>query len=708
MRSYSLFLQFLFAIRVLAHGSGLEFYKKAALLYGCNYIMSYSGYTFCPPSDKTCLCANKNSVATIAGCLAYKNSNTSYLINHFIPEYCHEYYGTELEPGWYDKALVYFNNNARNASEVAVTKTPIDFPIRYDPKDIDMYQTSAHKYFTNLDDSVWYGVSMFGFWLIVLVIAAISHWSKILFPGFIKKMTGPISNFWRKYISTPALWGKRKSQSMPGFKVLDSLIPTRYELIVIALFYIFTIIIHAVILKGIENDPVYGSKYSAEIRYIGDRTGITGTIIMPLVILFSGRNNFLLWVCGINSATFLCYHRHLARVMFMLVAIHSVTYSIFEEEYYYSDFKQPWFYWGVIATAIGGLILAQSILYLRRKWYEIFVVVHIVFAALYVAGTWIHIVDLGYGDILYPSVAVWCFDRLVRLCRLAYFGFPESTLTLVGNETIKMIIPKPKHWTAVPGGHAFVYFMKPAYFWQSHPFTFTSLPEEDKLVMYIKLKGGVTHSLYKLLNKSPGKTMIMRVGVEGPYGEATPAKYSDKAVFIAGGNGIPGVYSEIFDIGLRAPKESKQVLKLIWVIREYASLTWFHDELMRLKNTNIDITVYVTRPGDNLCKIEELSTSESSKEGSVKSKQGTKPKESEGADPIEQLKEELSHVHFEQGRPNLEKLIQDEVKESAGSISFVTCGHPAMVDEVRYQCCKTIDNPEKKRVDYYEQLQIWA
>ena len=39
-----------------------------------------------------------------------------------------------------------------------------------------------------------------------------------------------------------------------------------------------------------------------------------------------------------------------------------------------------------------------------------------------------------------------------------------------------------------------------------------------------------------------------RVGVEGPYGESTPASLRRYLCFIAGGNGIPGIYSEIVDI----------------------------------------------------------------------------------------------------------------------------------------------------------------
>ncbi|RLV92257.1 putative ferric reductase transmembrane component [Spathaspora sp. JA1] len=701
---YLFYLLFLFANGTNADEK-LQWYKKHIGLYSCLYPIFYlEGAAFCPDMDETCICSNDNSRATIAGCLAYKDRVTSANINFFI-QYCEMYYETSLDEDWYDKSLARFNDKAKFLSEIDLPADNIPHvPLRFESKDMDYYAKVAINFLGNYDDSIWYGVSVFGFWLIVLIIGAVRHWSKVLFPEISKNLNGPISNFYRKYISTPALYGRRKTQSLPGFKVFDSLIPARIEMIVIALFYIFITIINAVNIQAVKGDPIWGSKYMAEIRYVADRTGIIGTVMMPLVFLFSGRNNFLQWFCGINSATSLCYHRHTARVMFILIAIHSVTYTINYGSEYVEELEDPWLYWGLIATIIGGLMLIQSILFLRRNYYEVFLVVHIVMAVLYVVGTWIHIVDLGYGCILYPSIAVWCFDRLIRLVRLFYFGFPEVTLKLVADETIKLTIPKPKHWPIIPGGHAFIYFMKPKYFWQSHPFTFTSSVQEDNnIVMYIKLKGGITHRLYKLLNKSPGKTVNMRVGVEGPYGESTPAKYADKAVFIAGGNGIPGIYSEVSDIALRSSKERKSVLKLIWVIREYKSLTWFHEELLKLKETNIDTTIYVTRPDVKLSNVEDLKNSESSKEGSIEL---TKSTSFESDDFVEQLKDELSHIHFEEGRPNIEQLLQEEIKESPGSIAFVTCGHPIMVDEIRYYCCKNIGNPEKKRIDFYEQLQV--
>ncbi|RLV96023.1 putative ferric reductase transmembrane component [Spathaspora sp. JA1] len=686
---------YLFYLLNVVHA--FEWTYKTVALYSCVYQVDAK---FCP-LDKDCLCSNKDSLATIAGCITYKNRATPYLIDYTV-DYCATKYKTEIDPNWYDVGLPHFNKNAVNESDIHQSSDePYTVPVRFSEEDMDFFIEASNRFQLNYDNSIWYGVSVYGFWLIVLLISAFSHWTMVFFPKTTKKWISPMANFYRKHISNPALYGKFKSESVSGWVVLDSLVPTRFESIVIVVFYIFIFLENVINVTAVRNDPVFGSVYLAELRYSGVRTGLIGTIMLPLVFLFGGRNNFLQWICGLNYSTFLCYHRHLARVMFVLVAIHSVNYTILEvrKEAFNDDLKEPWFYWGIIATLFGGIVLMQSILYLRRNWYEMFRIVHILLAVFFVVGTWVHIAEFEYAILLYPTVAVWCFDWFVRICRLIYFGFPKVNVCLVGHETIRMVIPKPKIWTATPGGHVFIYFMIPKYFWQSHPFTFTNSNKGD-IVMYLKVKEGITLDLYKSLNRCQGKMITMRVGIEGPYGESTPAKYSDTAVFIAGGSGIPGLYAEIYDISLRKPGQSS--LKLYWVIREYESLIWFYDELLKLKNTNIETTIYITKPNIKISRVLEL---DESKEGF---KELTNLNSCESDDTIEQLRTELSHVQFEEGRPDIEQLIQDEIRHSPGSISFVTCGHPTMVDEVRYYSCKNIDNKYRKRVDFYEQLQVWA
>ncbi|KAK7680148.1 hypothetical protein QCA50_016875 [Cerrena zonata] len=241
-----------------------------------------------------------------------------------------------------------------------------------------------------------------------------------------------------------------------------------------------------------------------------------------------------------------------------------------------------------------------------------------------------------------------------------------------------------------------------------------------------------------------GKTTKIRVALEGPYGEATPAKTYDTANFVAGGNGIPGIYSEIVDLARRSRENSKQHLKLTWIVREYKSLYWFYEELIALKDTKIETTIYVTKPNLFNCieefnyrlpiitneprssdaEINEIKDEERKELGlefkttdikynEEKKHFGSSDDESEDQADLQirvvnQIKAELSHIQFKEGRPDMEELVKQEVEESNGSVAFVTCGHPVMVDDLRYSVVQNLNNPDGKRLDFFEQLQVWA
>ena len=64
----------------------------------------------------------------------------------------------------------------------------------------------------------------------------------------------------------------------------------------------------------------------------------------------------------------------------------------------------------------------------------------------------------------------------------------------------------------------------------------------------------------------------------------------------------------------------------------------------------------------------------------------------------ESIRSRLSHVTFKEGRPCIKDMVETNLHESNGSVAFVSCGHPAMVDELRYFCSKMSITPKKKRV----------
>ena len=703
------FLSWVFFATSVKAGKNAKFqlYGDITYFYTCNLQISLSVSYCATPYNATCLCANKNALATYAGCLAFDNRNTTTAVNYMM-NYCEENGNVTVEKDWYEKSYQYFLSNAKTEKEIPnFNKTiPIDVPFKLDEAEMKLYERAYKQFLGNYDDSLYYGAGILGYWLLIMCIGAIVNWGKVMFPGLTKKLTSKPINLWRQYVSMPATFRKKKAEELRIFKFFDSLIPSRFESIVIFLFYIVVLMIHAMNMHYVDGDPVFeNNKYNSQARNVADRTGITGTIMMPLVFLFSSRNNFLQWLTGWNYNTFVTYHRHIARVMFILIALHSILFTVLLRDDM-SEFSETYMIWGVLATVSGGIILFQAMLFFRRRWYEIFLFIHILFAALYVAGTWIHVDELGYVWFVYPAVAVWCADRVVRIARLVIFGFPKARVSLLADDTIKVEIPKPSYWKTIPGGHAFIHFLKPTYFWQSHPFTFVESPADTHIILYCKVKGGITHSLYQLLVRSPGQAITMRVGVEGPYGEPTPARYADTAVFIAGGNGIPGIYSEVMDMTRRMPNETKNAMKLYWIIRDYKSLEWFNDELTLLGNTNIETTIYVTKPDLSNLLTGDGSDDTSSKKESDSQDMNLESKESlQGVDLV---KSRFSHITFKKGRPSIEDIVDLEIKESNGSVAFVACGHPAMVDETRYFCSRNVDNPQKKRVDFYEQVQVWT
>lgn len=703
------FLSWVFFATSVKAGKNAKFqlYGDITYFYTCNLQISLSVSYCATPYNATCLCANKNALATYAGCLAFDNRNTTTAVNYMM-NHCEENGNVTVEKDWYEKSYQYFLSNAKTEKEIPnFNKTiPIDVPFKLDEAEMKLYERAYKQFLGNYDDSLYYGAGILGYWLLIMCIGAIVNWGKVMFPGLTKKLTSKPINLWRQYVSMPATFRKKKAEELRIFKFFDSLIPSRFESIVIFLFYIVVLMIHAMNMHYVDGDPVFeNNKYNSQARNVADRTGITGTIMMPLVFLFSSRNNFLQWLTGWNYNTFVTYHRHIARVMFILIALHSILFTVLLRDDM-SEFSETYMIWGVLATVSGGIILFQAMLFFRRRWYEIFLFIHILFAALYVAGTWIHVDELGYVWFVYPAVAVWCADRVVRIARLVIFGFPKARVSLLADDTIKVEIPKPSYWKTIPGGHAFIHFLKPTYFWQSHPFTFVESPADTHIILYCKVKGGITHSLYQLLVRSPGQAITMRVGVEGPYGEPTPARYADTAVFIAGGNGIPGIYSEVMDMARRMPNETKNAMKLYWIIRDYKSLEWFNDELTLLGNTNIETTIYVTKPDLSNLLTGDGSDDTSSKKESDSQDMNLESKESlQGVDLV---KSRFSHITFKEGRPSIEDIVDLEIKESNGSVAFVACGHPAMVDETRYFCSRNVDNPQKKRVDFYEQVQVWT
>ncbi|CAG8087538.1 unnamed protein product [Penicillium salamii] len=186
------------------------------------------------------------------------------------------------------------------------------------------------------------------------------------------------------------------------------------------------------------------------------------------------------WVSNRLGINFLLIHRWIAFICTLQACLHSLIYLalvIWEKDHEIKSHLAFW-YWGIIATLAFSLIFPFSILPLRRAAYELFLILHIAFAILAIVGSWYHIKyrydeQWGFETWLYMAMAIWGFDRLMRLARIARFGLKRAFVTEVDDRYLRIEIPNVSC-----RGHAYFCFPTLTWrFWDSH--SFSIIPKSD-------------------------------------------------------------------------------------------------------------------------------------------------------------------------------------------------------------------------------------
>jgi hypothetical protein len=123
------------------------------------------------------------------------------------------------------------------------------------------------------------------------------------------------------------------------------------------------------------------------------RTGTLAFALLPVLLLFAGRNNVLLWLTDWSHATYLLLHRWVARVFALQVVLHSLLALVLYKDTgaYPAEEKLGYWIWGAVGTVAVCVMLVGSGLYVRRWSYEVFLVVHVVLAVFVVVGCWYHV-----------------------------------------------------------------------------------------------------------------------------------------------------------------------------------------------------------------------------------------------------------------------------------------------------------------------------
>lgn len=274
----------------------------------------------------------------------------------------------------------------------------------------------------------------------------------------------------------PSLIGTYQARPLP---FLLGNAPTVGQTLYILMFLILNVVLTSVNYQSRQPNAWYPSTWREIMAFVLYRTGAFAYIYAPLIWLFGGRNNILLWASNWSRSTFLVLHRWVARIFTLQVLLHSIiAVVLYKAEGTYDDaVKSPYWIWGIVATLSSVILTFGSGLYVRKYSYEFFLLQHIVLSAILIVGCWYHAYDLykylgGYQDWMIAISAIWMFDRLGRAVRIAVAGPRRVRVTALNEDYVRIDIPGIR-WGSDPGKHVYVYFptLHPFRPWENHPFS---------------------------------------------------------------------------------------------------------------------------------------------------------------------------------------------------------------------------------------------
>ena len=372
-------------------------------------------------------------------------------------------------------------------------------------------------------------------------------------------------------------------------------------------------------------------------------------------------------------------------------------------------------------------------------------------------GSHTSIFDGEYDAYLWPLVAIWGFDRLLRIIRLIYcnvhvtmkkckgvsFSEAIATYDTSGNMIRVEVSLENSHLVPAPGQHYYLYQLGNWRLYENHPFTLAywgdaptpatpvcgsrneegsssptgsashsnSLRGSDtqgvvgdsrgaKLVFFVRPCDGWTRRLRDECVRSPDNTTTPKILVEGPYGTQEKLWVYGRVLLIAGGSGIAAILPYLLDhVQRRAVPDAKcrtQHISIVWADRSetYMRTVAAGELAIVAGRSDTDVNLYVTRG-----KAKVVGSSDEKEVGGAGQKSSSASES--GVD------EEQSAVMY--GRPDLQSIIAkvaQETNEERLSAAVLVCGPPVMADKVRASIVEA-RREYNSSIDYFEESFGW-
>ncbi|GFF78671.1 putative plasma membrane ferric-chelate reductase [Aspergillus lentulus] len=495
--------------------------------------------------------------------------------------------------------------------------------------------------------------------------------------------------------------------------------PGRIHAIVVLLFWILSIVLCLIGYRTFS-DNIYWPEISAQLlRYVADRTGILSFANIPLLWLFAGRNNIFLWATGWSYSTFNVFHRHVAWIATLQAVVHTILYIVLfvQAGNAWKKMQKPYLLWGTLAMLAMILAFPFAVDWFRRRTYETFLVLHVLFSVVALVGCFYHVIifeDHEYWFYLWPTVVIWISDRVLRLMRIVYcnlhirlgsysrFLCTECVATYdKAADIISLELIPGSGLQPAPGQYYFLYQPFRITGWESHPFTLGSWsyadrapstqcrglksgstidvteipllpdtpssgsdygsidtsadPPQRKLALqfWIRPYDGWTRHLRDQCLQSSTRTIRPNILIEGPYGEQCPLWKYESVLLIAGGTGIAAAVPYIHDHTIRSSAGQTTTQDI--------HLVWTARQPALIRDiAGRELKQALLRED---FRVSFYVTSESMSQAEI-----------------------MNGVEFVCGRPDLQAIITahaEEARLSSSSVLVLVCGPSGMADQAR-------------------------
>ncbi|KAJ3524825.1 hypothetical protein NMY22_g10838 [Coprinellus aureogranulatus] len=370
------------------------------------------------------------------------------------------------------------------------------------------------------------------------------------------------------------------------------IMPTRGQSLYLAYLLVTQGLLCVFPLIYLSPNPVATTRGHHYLLVIGDRTGVVSMANFVALFLFASRNNFLLWITNWRHSTFLLLHRWIGYCLILEVAGHSILmyllHLLYLQDHDTRSKRPPWIC-GMIATLAFALILPASMLPIRKRVYEFFLITHRVLAVVALLATFLHTNYLfgftwGYEIWIYVGGGLWFLDRALRVARIVSNGYRTARISVIDEEGERV---RADIDGIAAEGHVYLYFPTLSWrFWENHPFSVlssfsggtTSRPSDGvnalnlrrtsnmtnwgelnrqvavhpRTTLLVRGVNGFTKTLVRRLLESPNHRLSLPVLVESNY-HANPGirslSHCSSLLCIAGGVGITAVIPLIKSFG---------------------------------------------------------------------------------------------------------------------------------------------------------------